>query len=109
MRRTRMKAASTIICLISIVLCCGIWNADAGTNMDVTAGVHGVKGFYVAASEYYRIPEREIIVIHERHIRDEEIPVVLFIARKARVPYAGVLDLRIKGMSWIDITRYYRL
>lgn len=104
-----MKAAGMALFIIGISLFGGLQDSDAGMNMDITVGESGTKGFYLAASEYYRIPEREIVVIRGRHIRDEEIPVVLFIARKARVPYAGVLDLRSRGMSWIDITRYYRL
>jgi hypothetical protein len=107
--RNRMKAAGVIFLIIGISLFGSLQYADAGIDIDGTEGYHGINGYYLAASEYYRIPEREIVVIREMRIRDEEIPVVLFIARKARVPYAGVLDLRARGMSWIGITRHYRL
>ncbi|HMK61076.1 MAG TPA: hypothetical protein VK452_08015 [Dissulfurispiraceae bacterium] len=103
-----MKAALAVLSIIAAAYVC-ISSADAVNCAYAEAAEIGTQGFYHAASDYYRIPEHEIVIIRERKIRDEEVPVVLFIARKARVPYAGVLDMRDRGMSWMDITRYYRL
>ena len=60
--------------------------------------------FHVAVANYYRVPEREVIVIRERRIRDDEIPVALFIARHASVPWTRVVDMRVRGDSWWDIS-----
>jgi hypothetical protein len=108
-RRKRLKMAGKVFLIIGISLLGILQHADAGMDVNIAGGDQGIREFYLAASEYYRIPESEIVIIRERNISDEEIPVVLFIARKARVPYAGVLDLRESGMSWIEITRHYRL
>jgi hypothetical protein len=104
-----VKPAGMIVFLMGISLIGMLGLAEAGSNLYSVTEEAEVRDFYTAVSEYYRIPEREIMVVHEQHVSDEEIPVLLFIARKARVPYAGVLNLRMNGKSWMEITRYYRL
>ena len=55
------------------------------------------------------MPEREVIIIRERGILYEEIPVVFLIARRAHVAPGVIVDLRLRGMSWMDITFHYGL
>jgi len=62
-----------------------------------------IGNFYFAVGDYYRLPQREVVVIHERHIPDPEIPVVLFLAERARVTPRTIVDLRLKGKKWMDI------
>jgi hypothetical protein len=78
--------------------------ADAQTAFSVSASVGD---FHVAVSNYYRVPEREVIVVRERRIPDEELPVVFFIAQQARVPAARIVDMRLHGASWWDISVRY--
>jgi hypothetical protein len=75
--------------------------AEAQTAFSVSAHIGE---FHVAVANYYRVPEREVIVIRERRIRDDEIPVALFIAREAGVPWSRVVDMRLRGDSWWDIS-----
>ena len=75
--------------------------ADAQTAFSVSAHIGD---FHVAVANYYRVPEREVIVIRERRIPDDEIPVALFIARHASVPWATVVNMRLRGHSWWDIS-----
>lgn len=75
--------------------------ADAQTAFSVSAHIGD---FHVAVANYYHVPEREVIVIRERRIPDDEIPVALFIARHAGVPWARVVDMRLRGDSWWDIS-----
>jgi hypothetical protein len=74
---------------------------DAQTAYSVSAHIGD---FHVAVANYYRVPEREVIVIRERRIPDDEIPVALFIAHNAGVPWARVVDMRRRGDSWWDIS-----
>ena len=53
--------------------------ADAQTPFSVDARVGN---FHVAVANYYHVPEREVVVIRERRVRDEDLPVVLFIAQQ---------------------------
>lgn len=68
-----------------------------------------IQSFLIAIGEYYRVPQQEVIVIRERRIPDDEIPVVLFIANRARVAPAAVSDYRLRGHSWTDTTLHFGL
>ena len=90
-----------------VVLCLGlIATLPAAAQFSVSASIGN---FHVAVSNYYRVPEREVIVIRERRIPDDELPVVLFIAQRARVAPAVIVDLRLGGRSWMDIAVRYGL
>lgn len=98
----------TVICtavltssLVTLAPAMGVDRAFAQTNVSVSARIGD---FHVAVANYYEVPEREVIVIRERRIRDDEIPVALFIARQARVPWTRVVDMRLRGDSWWDIS-----
>ena len=75
--------------------------AEAQTNYSVSASIGN---FHVAVSNYYHVPEREVIVVRERRIPEDELPVVFFIAQQARVPVARIVDMRLRGDSWWDIS-----
>ena len=62
-----------------------------------------VGNFSFAVGNYYRVPEREVIVIRERRVPDRDIPVVLFLAERARVAPATIVDMRLSGKKWMDI------
>ncbi|MDO9190155.1 MAG: hypothetical protein Q7U24_09800 [Sulfurimicrobium sp.] len=85
--------------------------AHSETRMDVGASiVNGdVSGFYFALGDYYRVPEREVMLIRERRIPDYDIPVVLFISQRAHVAPGVIMDLRLSGRSWMDITLHFGL
>jgi hypothetical protein len=79
---------------------------DAQTAFSVSANIGD---FHLAVSNYYHVPEREVIVVRDRRVRDEEIPVVFFVAQRARVAPATIVDLRLRGLSWWDISVRYHL
>jgi hypothetical protein len=82
---------------------------EAAVNIGVSIGEEGLRGFYLAVGDYFRVPEREVIIIQERRIPDDEIPVVFFLAARARVSPGVIVDLRLGGKSWLDITLHLRL
>ena len=65
--------------------------------------------FYLAVGQNFNVPQREVMVIRERHIPDEELPVIFFIASRAHVTPSEVANRRLAGAFYIDIVRYYRL
>ena len=97
--------------LISFWLLLGSTTVYGQPQVDIGAsfGPEGLKNFYFSIHEYFRVPEREVVVIRERRIPDEEIPVVFFIAQKARVIPQTIIDLRLGGKSWMDITLRFGL
>jgi len=98
------KSTFTIVLASSLVTLAPSLGADrafAQTAFSVSAHIGD---FHVAVANYYHVPEREVIVIRERRIPDDEIPVALFIARHAGVPWTRVVDMRLRGDSWWDIS-----
>ena len=78
-------------------------NVDAG----ISIGPEGLKSFYFSISDYYHVPEKEVVVVRERKIPDEELPVVFFIAARAGVEPKVIVDLRLGGSSWYNISIKY--
>ena len=98
------KSTFTIVLASSLVTLAPSLGADrafAQTAFSVSAHIGD---FHVAVANYYQVPEREVIVIRERRIPDDEIPVALFLARHAGVPWGRVVDMRLSGASWWDIS-----
>ena len=82
-------------------------NARSEAGMKITD--EGVMGFYLAIGDYFHVPEREIIIIRERRVRDEEIPVVFFLAQRASVSHNTIIKMRLSGMTWLEISLHYGL
>ena len=84
-------------------------SAKAGFNFGISGDDDGLNGFYLAVGDYYNVPDRYIVAARERHIPDDEMPVVFFIARKADVNSSVIIDMRNKGQSWMDISMHFKL
>jgi hypothetical protein len=85
-------------CWVSVHPCVDLpITRDVGTDRRQRVGAH--RRLHVAVANYYQVPEREVVVIREQRISDDELPVVLFIAREARVPPARVIEMRQRGRS----------
>jgi hypothetical protein len=69
----------------------------------------GLRSFYFAVGKYYQVPDREVVVVRERALPPDEVPVVFYIAQQARVEPAVILDLRRRGLSWADVALHLRL
>lgn len=104
-----MRAVKFFVIACALSLLSPIVSVRAQVNVGISVGEEGLRGFHLGIGEYFRVPEREVIIIRERRIPDDEIPVVLLIAQRARVAPAAVIDLRRRGRSWLDITIHYGL
>jgi hypothetical protein len=87
--------------------------AAFAAQKDINAGISisdgQVKNFYLAIGEQYRVPQKEIFAVHERNIPDEDLPVVYFLAKRAHVRPSAIVEMRLAGKSWWDITLRYHL
>jgi len=88
--------------------------ADAQTAVTSVTSVTAVtpvrvSEYHLAASNYFRVSARDVAVIRDRRVRDEDLPVVLFIAQRASLSPSTVVDLRLRGFTWWDISVRYRL
>lgn len=83
--------------------------AGAQVSAGVSITDDGIKSFYLAIGQTYNVPEREVVAVHERRIPDEELPVVFFIARRARVAPSTVIEFRLGNHSWFEVSRHFGL
>lgn len=83
--------------------------AEAQWSVTLQTENEGIRRFDFSIGDHFRVPETEVIVIMERIVNEEELPVVFFLARRARVHPKSILDLRCRGYTWIEITREYGL
>jgi len=83
--------------------------AKAQVSAGISFSDGDLSSFYLAVGQTYDVPEREVIIIHERNIPDDEIPVVFFIASRARVRPEVIVEYRLAGRSWMEITMIYHL
>ncbi|HLP15119.1 MAG TPA: hypothetical protein VK470_02605 [Bacteroidota bacterium] len=93
----------------AIIILSGIVSGQAQAQVNFGVSVGDRNGFYLELGNYYRVPERDVVYIHDRRIDDDEIPVVFFFADAAGVPPVVIADLRRDGWSWRDIAYRFRL
>jgi hypothetical protein len=96
---------------IGLALTAGFVPAASGqVNVGISVGETGVRGFYLSIGSYFRVPESEVLVLKNRYrVRDEELPVVFFLAARAHIMPSVVVGLRVRGLSWLDIAFRYNL
>lgn len=94
-------------CLLAVALLSR--PAAAEVRLDALITDEGLRSFHLAIGDYYRVPEREVIVVRERHISDDELPVVFFLADHVHQPASVIVDMRLDGRAWIDIAWHFGL
>jgi hypothetical protein len=102
-----MKKSSMF--LICAVLGLSTVSASAQVQAGAVFSGDGLRSFYFAAGNYYRVPEREVVIVRERALPPDEAPVVFYVAGEARVEPTIIVDLRRRGMSWTDIAFRFHL
>lgn len=82
---------------------------NVSTGISISNGE--LRSFYLAIGEYYRVPESRVVYVKDHYrLPDEDLPVVFFLASRAHVDPAVIIDLRIRQrMSWLNITFHYGL
>ena len=108
-RRNTMRRLPAFLTRLFVFVSIPAWYATAQVEMGVSITEEGLKSFYLAVGDYYKVPEREVVLIRKRRMPDDEIPVVFFIARSAGVSPATIIELRLGGKSWMDITFHFGL
>lgn len=98
-----MRPISVTLFTIALAASSLAARSDTRTDVGISIGTEGITSFYLAIGEYYRVPQREIIVIREQRIPDYEIPVVLFIAKQAKLAPATIVSYRERGWPWMRV------
>jgi hypothetical protein len=100
-------AFSGILCLVLLIGMAESTRADIDAALSITDG--RISSFYLAIGDHYRVPEREIIVVKKREIPDDELAVVFFVSQRAGVSPGIIVDLRLGGKTWMEITSHFSL
>jgi len=104
-----MRILLVFFSLIIILQSSLVPKSEASVELGISIGDEGLRSFYLAVGDYYKVPQRDVIIVSERGIPYEEVPVVFFISGRAHVAPEVVIDLRLRGMSWMDITLRFGL
>jgi hypothetical protein len=99
----------SVLTLLALLLAFAIPSARVGVSLGVSVDEDGLKGFYLAIGEHYQVAEKEVVVVRERNIPDEELAVVFFLAGHTYVEPSVTVELRLGSKSWMDIALYYKL
>ena len=102
-----MRRSFVLSLLLFIALFPAAEKCLAGVDFGLSIGSEGVKSFYLAIGDHYQVPEKQIMVVRERKISDEEMPVVFYLAARAKVGPETIIKLRLGGKSWMDISAKY--
>ena len=65
--------------------------------------------YFGAVAEFFELPRSEVSILGEWRLPDDEIPVVLFMARRAGVSPEALVALRRSGKRWAELAQRYRL
>ncbi len=104
MRRLYLTAVLIIVLVSPLTQLC-----RAEVTVGATIGDDGIRQFHLAISKQFNYPEKEVVVVRERNIPEDELPVVFFLARRAQVTPMTIVKLRLGGQSWWDISLHYGL
>jgi hypothetical protein len=67
------------------------------------------QAYFRAVARYFQLPEAEVSILANWEIPAEEIPVLLFVARRAGVSSEALVALRESGRSWIELADRYQI
>jgi hypothetical protein len=97
--------------LLLPILLAGLMTDDsrADVNVGISADRDGIKEFYLSVGTHYGARETEIEKVRARSLPDDEMAVVFFLSNRMEVSPLFLVDLRLSGRSWLDITLKYGL
>lgn len=65
--------------------------------------------YFRAVAEFFNLPASEIAILGDWDISADEIPVVLFVARRAGVSPEALVALRDGGQGWSELSERYEV
>lgn len=111
----QLKVSSGWLILLIFLLAPGFLSGPGSlsaqnVNLGVSFADGQLLGFYFSISKYFNVPSEVVIDVRNRYrLADDELPVVFFLAREARVEPAVIISLRLKELTWWDITLHFGL
>lgn len=104
-----MCLMAVLLAVIMLTIAAPVIESDAGMEVGISIGDESLREFFLAVGGYYRVPQSEVIIIRERGFDPYEVPVVLYQAKRAHVTPEIIMELRLSGHTWLDITLRFNL
>ncbi|GMV07859.1 MAG: hypothetical protein AMXMBFR53_41340 [Gemmatimonadota bacterium] len=73
------------------------------------AGAAAQEAYFGAVAEFFALPRSEVAILAEWPLPADEIPVVLFLARRAGISPEALVALRDSGRGWSELAGRYRV
>jgi hypothetical protein len=101
----------TVITLILAIVAVALLapNTQAQVSAGITLDKDGIRSFHLAIGDHFGVVEKEVAMVVERNVPEEELPVVFFLAKHAGVAPSVIVKLRLSGKSWMEITHRFGL
>ena len=93
--------------ILSLLLVSASVQAEIDAALSITDG--RISSFYLAIGDHYDAPDKDIIFVKKKTIPDDELAVVFYLARRAKVAPSVIVDLRLGGRTWMEITSHFSL
>lgn len=90
--------------LLVLVLVAGATTAAAQEGVATAREV-----YFGAVAEFFQLPRSEVGILGDSRLPVDEIPVVLFVARRAGVSPEALVALRRSGRGWTELAERYGL
>ena len=84
-------------------------NAHSDVNVGISADRDGIQEFYLSIGTHYGAKEPVVEKVRARSLPDDETAVVFYISSRSNISPLIIADLRLGGMSWMDISLRYGL
>lgn len=96
----------TMVGLLALAAAVGSlsYRADGQAQFGLSIRNGQVESFYLSVGEYFGAPTNQVAYLRRCGLRDDEVPVVLFIARHSRYAPEEIVRMRQQGESWMDIS-----
>ncbi len=104
-----MRIGKLAIVMGVVIVCLTAGLARAQVTAGVKIDQDGLKGFYLAVGDHFKVAAEKVETVREERIADDELPVVFFLAARAGVSPDVIIKLRHSGKSWMEITTDFGL
>lgn len=92
-----------LLCMAVIAGCLGSVANASNYDIGISGSDRGIDGFSLSVGNYYNVPRQEMMII-ERSIPRSEMSVVYYLADRSHRSARYITDLRLRGISWWDIS-----
>ena len=99
--RTTLAAALFVLAFIP-----GIAFAQPRVSIQLEFGGPSVRGFYGSLANSYDVPERELWVMREAGVVDDDMPVILYIYTHSNYSLRQIYSLRLRGATWENLSNW---